>query len=68
MDQVPYVIYADFECLLLDCKENAGEKTALYSEHIPCSVAFQVVSRDKSLPSFPFEQYTGANSPEWFLK
>ena len=67
MDQIPYVIYADFECLLMDIKEAAGGKTILYAQHTPCSVAFKVVSRDPSLPEFPLEIYTGKHSGEWLL-
>ncbi len=68
MEIVPFVIYADFECLLLDTKIKSGEMSQYYSTHIPCSIAFKIVSRDQSLPSFPLELHSGPDSSTWFLK
>ena len=67
METVPFVIYADFECLLFNTKLKAGEMTQFYSKHEPCSVAFKVVSRDSSLQYFPLEIHTGPDSALWFL-
>ena len=65
---MPFVIYADFECLLIDTKLKAGEMTQFYAKHIPCSIAFKVVSRDNLIQNFPLEVHTGADSTSWFLK
>ncbi len=68
MDPIPFVIYADFECLLVNSKDDEFEKTAFYSHHIPCSVAFKIISRDPTLKQYKLEIYTGQNSVEWFLE
>ena len=67
MQNLPFLIYADFESLLFNTKVQAGEMTQFYSKHEPCSVAFKVVPSDKSLPSFPLEIHTGPDSAKWFL-
>ena len=64
---LPFVIYADFECLLFDSKVKAGEMTQFYSKHEPCSVAFKVISQEPSIQSFPLEIHSGPDSAEWFL-
>ena len=68
LEIVPFVIYADFECLLIDSKLKSGQMTEFYSKHLPCSIAFKVVTRDSSLPQFQLESHTGPDSPQWFLK
>jgi hypothetical protein len=76
---VPFVIYADFECLTQDVDptsetvvpstpENildAAPKQA-YQRHTPCSVGLLLVS---TLPELriPYEQYFGEDSVEWML-
>ena len=68
MEMVPFVIYADFECLLIDTKQKAGEMTEFYAKHIPCSVAFKVLCRIPNLHEFPLELHVGPDSAKWFLQ
>ena len=68
MEMVPFVIYADFECLLIDTKQKAGEMTEFYAKHIPCSIAFKVVCRIPNLHEFPLELHVGPDSAKWFLQ
>ena len=42
---VPFVIYADFECILEKTSKLVGEKTTQIQHHIPCSFCFLPVSR-----------------------
>ena len=65
---VPFVIYADFECLLINTKQKAGEMTEFYAKHIPCSVAFKVLCRIPNLHEFPLELHVGPDSAKWFLQ
>ncbi len=68
MQAAPFVIYADFECLLFNTKIQSGHMTEFYSKHIPCSVAFKVVCQNPTLASFPLELHSGPDSPNWFLQ
>ena len=42
---VPFVIYADFECILEKTEKHIGEKTTQIQHHIPCSFCFLPVCR-----------------------
>ena len=42
---VPFVIYADFECILEKTEKRIGEKTTQIQHHIPCSFCFLPVCR-----------------------
>ena len=42
---VPFVIYADFECILKKMEREIGEKTTQIQHHIPCSFCFLPVCR-----------------------
>ena len=74
--KAPFVVYADFECLLEEnnttqTKPSTKNRTQLYSKHIPCSVGFYVVPSSLGiLPSalLQYETYTGKDVGEWFLK
>ena len=44
--QVPFKIYADFECNLRDVEIYEGSYTKKYHEHVPCSYAFKAVCID----------------------
>ena len=46
---VPFIIYADFECLLKGVQsndKNNGSYTEKYQDHIPCGFAYKVVCID----------------------
>ena len=44
--QVPFKIYADFECNLGDVEVYEGSYTTKYHEHVSCSYAYKVVCID----------------------
>lgn len=59
-EKVPFVVYSDIECLLLETGNDAQ-----YQKHIPYSIAFYIkCSYDDSLSKF--EIYTGEDCIEWF--
>ena len=41
--QVPFKIYADFECNLRDVEIYEGSYKKKYHDHFPCSYAYKVV-------------------------
>lgn len=71
---VPFVVYADFECLLQD---NAPPETLdtgadhsysiSYQKHIPCSVGLVLVSKIPSV-HYPCRTYVGEDACQWFLE
>ena len=66
----PYVIYADFECVLEDYSdENITDemKTASYQKHKPCGYCYYVVDQYNVLPKKP-HLYRGENCIQHFLK
>ena len=68
---IPFVIYADFECLTPKIenppKLNAKSNTVLYQKHRPCSVGLLLVTDVKDLPRFKYEHHTGIGSTQWLL-
>ena len=69
--RAPFVIIADFECLLEPENINVGQgrraKTKLYSRHIPCAVAFFIVSTDEQAYESAYFTYSGQDCCQWFL-
>ena len=43
---VPYVIYADFESIIKQKTEKAGDKSEINSKHEACGFGYQVVRYD----------------------
>ena len=43
-EETLFRVYADFECILKECQEAAGESTIKVQKHIPCSVAWVLIS------------------------
>ncbi|XP_044005477.1 uncharacterized protein LOC122850384 [Aphidius gifuensis] len=67
-DMVPFVIYADTECILKPIvKDNNNlKKTLEYQNHVPCSLGYyQKCSYDDSLSEFKFNR--SINCVEWFV-
>ena len=77
----PFVIYADFECLLPENQNQSPahlSKTVTIQKHIPYSVGFKLVGPDLRTLSNqdvtldysnkPYEFHTGQNSAEWLLQ
>ena len=54
-------VYADFECLLQECQEGDESKTTKTQKHIPCSVAWVLVSDH---PEVDNRQYLYRPTPE----
>ena len=59
-------IYGDFECLLQECEET-HEKTAKIQKHIPCSVAWVLISDHPEVESRSF-LYRPSLNPEMTLE
>ncbi len=69
--QLPFVIYADFECLTeqtFATGEEPKHGTYNYQRHVPCSVGLKLVSRIAELADMSYEHYTGADAAAWFLR
>ena len=69
--QAPFVLYADFECLLekgTGDQQNAKRKrTTLYQKHIPCSVGVFITCAQEEVFKPRYETYTGKNVCKWLL-
>ena len=68
-DPIPFVIYADFECLVPETnKRPANEEAAFeYQHHIPCSVGLKLVSHGDALRDIPYKEHHGADCTDWLL-
>ena len=56
-------IYGDFECLLQECEEGGdNEKTVKVQKHIPCSVAWVLISNHPEVESRSFLYRPSPNS------
>ncbi|KAG8196041.1 hypothetical protein JTE90_029010 [Oedothorax gibbosus] len=68
--RVPYVIYADFECLTVpvySCHPNSDKSyTEAYQKHEPISFSYYVASATGFLKA-PFV-YRGPNAPQVFME
>ncbi|CAG2200908.1 unnamed protein product [Mytilus edulis] len=67
--KVPYIIYADFECLqkpILDNNEN-DSKTKKTTKHIPCGFAYKVVGLTPETSNEPVV-YRGADAADKFVE
>ena len=65
--RTPYVIYADFESLIVPYAQpkNIGNRTTQNAEHVPCSAAYIVVRSDGTVTDT--FQHTGEDAVEKFL-
>ena len=43
-EETLFRVYADFECILQECEESVGESTRKVQKHLPCSMAWTLVS------------------------
>ena len=65
---VPFVIYADIECILVDCAagNTSTDKTKAIQKHVPCSIAYYLkCSYDDSLSKF--NMHTDKDCQTWFV-
>ncbi len=71
---VPFVIYADFECLTSPIDQPhaaaaaATSNTVLYQSHTPCSAGLKVISTISDFNNEPYMHYTGKEVMSWFLQ
>ena len=65
--QVPYVIYADFECILKEVEDKNETKTKKTHEHIPCGFGYYVVSIDPNYKS-KYISYRGEDAHRKFIE
>jgi len=68
--KAPFVIYADFECILKPNNENPNRHahSHAYSEHNVCASAFYICSSNEEIYPSQYQHYDGPNSDEWFLQ
>lgn len=65
-DNVPFVLYADIECLLESLDETNNLDTSVYQRHVPMSVAYYIqCSFNESLCKTNF--YRGQDCIQWFV-
>ena len=67
--KAPFVIYADFECILKPNNENTNRKSnsKAYAEHYVCAAAFFICSSNEQIYPSQYLYHDGINSDEWFL-
>ena len=64
MEKVPFVVYADFECILKKSKSTSGD-TQITQIHEPCSLGYYVkCSFDDNLSHC--SSYQGTDPAQWF--
>ena len=65
--RVPFVVYADFESLLVKPEAQEEETRKIINNHVPIAVSYSVCSID---PKWRREVkcYTGTDCSEWFMK
>ncbi|XP_060516468.1 uncharacterized protein LOC132695920 [Cylas formicarius] len=67
-EKVPFVIYADIECILQKYEDSAATgNIKKYQKHIPCSISYYLLcSYDNNLSKFNL--YTGKDCMSWFCR
>ena len=68
--RLPFVVYADFECLTRptgNVKGDHGHNSFEYQNHIPCTVGYKLVSLIPELADIYHAKH-GINCVEWFLE
>src|SRR6266568_3685575 len=67
---VPFVIYADLESILipLEIDTTNNSQTTKTHEHIPCSYGYKVVCKLDDKLSVPYKSYKGDDCIEMFFK
>ena len=66
MEKVPFVVYADFECILKKSESTSGN-IHITQIHEPCSVGYYVqCSFDDNLSHY--NSYRGTDPAQWFSR
>ena len=70
LDQVPFIVYADFECLVPPINKQGASvlHSVEYQHHEPYSIGLKLISRVPQLQNVDYQCYTGLGCTEWFLK
>ena len=70
LQKIPFVVYADFECLTKSIADADGDarQTTAYQAHVPCSVGLFVASTVDDDDTFSYETYTGTDVCVKFLQ
>ena len=64
----PFIIIADSECYTQPINKRTAH-TTYFQKHIPCAIGFKLVAPQfPELNEQPYEEYTGDDCVEWFLK
>ena len=68
--RLPFVIYADFECLVPPTgKVPVTEHAAFeYQNHLPYSVGLKMVSTVPELSKLPYKEHHGEDCTQWLLE
>ena len=68
--RVPFVVYADFECLTVPTGKTRGDRghnTFNYQEHEPCAVGYKLITPFEPVQR-DFKCKVGPNCVHWFLE
>jgi hypothetical protein len=68
-EPVPFVIYADIECILKNCHEDDDDdkKTQRYQKHEAFSIAYYLKSNIEYKYMSKFQIHTGPKCEDWFV-
>lgn len=66
-ERVPFVVYADVECILEKIEDEPDKNTQKIQKHVPFSIAYYLkCSYDDSLSKF--DLYRGEDCQKWFVQ
>ena len=69
--RAPFIIVADFECLLIPSVETDQKakkaKSELYASHIPCSAGFDHISSSEEHFKSEYHSHTGPDVVDWLM-
>ncbi|KAI8129580.1 hypothetical protein CVS40_0929 [Lucilia cuprina] len=64
---IPFVVYADFECILENIQTHVSGKTSFIQKHLPCAFSYFIKCGYNDNLS-KFEIYSGSDAGEVFVK
>lgn len=67
LHKIPYVIYADFECILLKNASKSGSHTEIDAHHIPCGYSYVIIDNEGKCVKAPVV-YHGDNAAEKLIQ
>ena len=68
--RIPFIIYADFECLLppIDKQPGAAQHLSEYQRHVPYSVGIKLISTVPELANIAYKEHHGLDSTQWLME